>query len=289
MIHDLMDQLLPPVSDDEDDDQPTLEFVFEAVPAPAPKAKPGSGYASDQPPVAAGVPAASRCRTLVVCPQGGATAFATAAFPLRPVPWSLRVKALPTRCLPKPPKPTAFFVPEAGSSENMEVAFAMLDGPVAAEYAVAWVEALLESFPSATEVIFLDCLFRNEFCRPAGYGEPPQEPHLCGLWTSAWATADSAQPVALQSVAQLPTPNVVQGVAAALLTQCEAERKRCLVGLALQDGAHLSAACLRAFAGLKGAFEVVGLLPLKVDRQWPPSCVDALEKIVPPFSMSIYA
>merc|ERR1711879_357743 len=99
----------------------------------------------------------------------------------------------------------------------------------------------------------------------SGIDERPQEPHLCGLWSAAWSTKGSAQ--APMPVASLPTPNIVEGVPAALLTHCETKQIRCLVALALQDGAQHGEGTFRAFDRLEQTFQDLGLLGR---GSWPP-------------------
>mmetsp|Transcript_115589 Transcript_115589/g.338127 ORF Transcript_115589/g.338127 Transcript_115589/m.338127 type:complete len:266 (-) Transcript_115589:82-879(-) len=265
MIGGLLDQIQPDASDEEDDDWQDVDFVLEAAGGPQESAE------DVQP---------SSCRAVVVCSAGAATAFALGAFALRPVGWRLDfAKERPLRAFPPPPKPPKFFV--AGSGEK-PVAVALLEGPLPADLAGAWAEALLRGLGGAAEVLFLDRVFRAGWLAP-GAQERPLEPHLCGLWTAAWG---SEGPPGLGSLARLPAPNCIQGLGGALLTQCEAARGRCLAALALQDGAHLGESCVRAFAGLAPLLQELGLLP----KDWSaPDFGETLRQVVPPPSMSIYA
>merc|ERR1719433_1483433 len=261
MIHGLLDQLQPDASDEEDDDTPDVEFEFREGEASEAKSSMTPG----------------KCRTLVVCGPGAATAFALGAFSLQPVPWRLdfaRGKG-PARAFPPPPRPPRFHVPSGGGA----TAVAILDGPLPEDLATAWAEALLAGFPEAEEVLYLDRVFRAGW-RAACGEERPLEPHLCGLWTAAWGAAGPPG-----APAALPAPNIVQGLAAALLTQCEASGRRCLAALALQDGAHLTEGCVRAFTSLGPSLQASGLIS-DSDR---PKYNEAVKQVVSPLSMSIYA
>eukprot|EP00418_Pyrodinium_bahamense_P022557 CAMPEP_0179150244 /NCGR_PEP_ID=MMETSP0796-20121207/72852_1 /TAXON_ID=73915 /ORGANISM="Pyrodinium bahamense, Strain pbaha01" /LENGTH=265 /DNA_ID=CAMNT_0020851193 /DNA_START=20 /DNA_END=817 /DNA_ORIENTATION=+ len=265
MIHGLLDQIQPDASDEEDDEQPETDFVFRA--SGAAHAGSEGGDAVDP----------TSCRAVVVCGPGAATTFALSALPLQPVPWLLALaKEGTARTFPPPPKPPRFFVVSTG---RQPVAVALLEGPVPAYLAGAWAEALLAGFGGAAEVLLLDRVFRFA---PGGR-ERPLEPHLCGLWTAAWGAEG---PPGLGSLARLPAPNTVEGLGAALLTQCEAERRRCLVALALQDGAHLGEGCVRSFTGLAPLLQELGVLP--ADWQQP-DFRETVRKVIPPMSMSIYA
>uniref|UniRef100_A0A7S1WFC6 Proteasome assembly chaperone 1 n=1 Tax=Alexandrium catenella TaxID=2925 RepID=A0A7S1WFC6_ALECA len=260
MIGGLLDQIQPDASDEEDDEEPDIDFAFEAN---------GAGEA------------ASSCRAVVVCNPGAATAFALGTLSLEPVAWKLDfVKERPLRAFPPPPKPPRFYL--ARGSNGATVAVAVLEGPIPADLASAWAEALLKGFSADAEVLFLDRVFRAGFC-VHGHEERPVEPHLCGLWTAAWG---GEGPHSLGSLARFMAPNVIEGLGAALLTQCEAERRRCLVALTLQDGAHLGISCVRAFSGLAPLLQDIGLLP----SDWsPPDYAEVVRQVVPPPSMAIYA
>merc|ERR1712087_644236 len=108
----------------------------------------------------------------------------------------------------------------------------------------------------------------------------PQEPHLCGLWTSAWSPEGPGR------LAAYPSPNAVEGVGAALLAECESAQRRCLLALALQDGAHLGEGSLHAFASLTPMLGKLALLP---EGAHQPNYSKALRQVVSPLSMSIYA
>mmetsp|Transcript_50005 Transcript_50005/g.149342 ORF Transcript_50005/g.149342 Transcript_50005/m.149342 type:complete len:274 (+) Transcript_50005:91-912(+) len=273
MIGGLLDQIQPEASDEEDDEQPEIEFVFEASGGPQ-EGVAGGGEAVEL----------SACRAVLVCSSGAATAFALSALVLQPVPWRLGfAKGCPTpRAFPPPPKPPRFFT-VGGAAGGAAVAVALLEAHVPADLAGAWTEALLAGLGGDAEVLFLDRVFRAGWLTLGG-NERPLEPHLCGLWTSAWGCEG---PTGLGScVARLPAPNVVEGLGAALLMQSEAAHRRCLVALALQDGAHLGEGCIRAFAFLAPLLQELGLLP----SDWrPPDFSEAVRQVVPPASMSIYA
>eukprot|EP00438_Fugacium_kawagutii_P008024 Skav209175 [mRNA] locus=scaffold1137:462861:463595:- [translate_table: standard] len=244
MIHGLLDQIQPSVSDDEDD-QPDVDFAFE-------------GDRSD-------------CKTLVICGCGPASAFAGEVFALRPLAWTFKPQ---DSIRVFPPLPTSPKFCEVADAEGVVVV--LLDAPVAAEYAVAWADGLLRSLDGAhgaPAVLFLDRILRSEWCSCPR----PEEPHLAGLWTSC------SQPFEL--LPALPAPSIVQGLAAAVLASCEARSTKCIVAMTLQDGAHLSERCLQGFEGL-----VPLLQELQVIQTWQrPSYREALRKVIPPASMSIYA
>mmetsp|Transcript_74047 Transcript_74047/g.239391 ORF Transcript_74047/g.239391 Transcript_74047/m.239391 type:complete len:266 (+) Transcript_74047:71-868(+) len=265
MIHGLLDQIQPDASDEEDDEQPGANFVFQA------------NMEGDS----AGAVSPGDCCAVVVCCPGAASAFALSAFTLQPVPWLLDfAKDGPAPLTFPPCKPQRFHVSREGPKP---AAVVLLDGPVPAESAAAWAEALLAAFPGASEVIVLDRVFRAGWRTSCGR-ERPLEPHLCGLWTAAWGAA--GPPGSGAALAQLPAPNVVEGLGAALLTECEALGRRCLLALALQDGVHLGESCVRAFAGLTPVLQGVGLLPVSWKE---PDYSQGLHQVLPPMSMSIYA
>lgn len=275
MIDGLLDQLQPGCSDEEDDLRPDAEFALRATGAP--QGQQGDFGKADG---ALGVSPES-CRSLIICGPGAGSAFALSAFSLQPLPWLLDIVESQAGLrsglsLPKPPR---FFLVGGGAQE---VVVALLEGPVPAEIAGAWVEALLESLGSATEVLFLDRVFRSQW--QAVSGERPLEPYLCGLWTRAWAAGGPGGDGS--ALAPLPAPNAVEGLAAALLSHCEAIGKRCLLALTLQDGAHLSEGAVRGFAALSPVLEGIGLLPAgwkSIDYR------EAVRQVMPPASMSIYA
>lgn len=264
MIHGLLDQMQPLVSDDEEDERAPLAFLFEDCESET-----------------ATTPAREDIRILVICGGDAAAAFADVAFSLRPVPWSVRLD--PGADAPMfPPPPSAPKISVLAESGAVPAAFVLMKGIVPSNMAFAWTQALLDGFKSVTEVIFMDRMFRSAFRVQPGQ-DRPCEPHLGGLWSSAWEKAGLSESGA---VVPLPVPNAVEGVAAALLTQCEVDRRCCLVARALQDGAHLTEGCLCAFEWLRPIFLQLGL----VEDGWSaPNYSDAVRKVVPPPSMSIYA
>eukprot|EP00439_Symbiodinium_sp_Y106_P073117 s887_g13.t1 len=244
MIHGLLDQIQACVSDD-DDEQPDVSFVFS-----------GEHDLS--------------CQTLVVCGPGPGSAFALQVFDLVPLPLRLEPKEdSPVRALP-PPRAPRFFKASDG------VVVAVLDTHVSGEYAVAWADTLLSTLTGRPQVLFLDRILRAEwaFGNCSFLQSLEQEPYLAGLWTSAFNGSES--------VPALPPPNFVEGLAAALLSGCEARSWPCLVALALQDdGAHMSEGCLLAYEAL---------VPLLIEHQvissWQrPRYREALQKVIPPTSM----
>mmetsp|Transcript_63329 Transcript_63329/g.206572 ORF Transcript_63329/g.206572 Transcript_63329/m.206572 type:complete len:272 (+) Transcript_63329:131-946(+) len=271
MIHSFLETLVPVESDDDDDDSPDVEFAF-SIKASAPA---GAGTAVTP----------EQCVALVVCGPGAAAAYASCALPLAPMPWALEVvKETLVRTFPPPPKSPRFFVGR-GSGEAGEgpVVVAVLDAAVPGDMAAAWAEALLSAFPAATEVAMLDRIFRAGWRTSCGQ-ERPQEPHLCGLWTAAYGASgplDRADALAL-----LPAPNAVEGLAAALLSRCEASRRRGLVALGLQDGAHLGEGTLSAFEKLGPLLRRLGLVQ---EGGKVPDYREAIRQNVPSVSMSIYA
>jgi len=288
MIHSLLDHILPDGSDDEDDERPEPRFALhtrEAVASPAAVESQDDPAAFIRAAVAA-VPAATAvrpeaCRALVLCGPGAGSAYALSGFQLEPLPWTLQAdKDTAENAFPPPPRSPKFFKAiGAGAAAEAPVAVAFLEAQVAPEYAAAWAETILESFSGAVEVVMFDRVFRAGWIASGG-GERPQEPHLCGLWTSAWPSEGPGR------VAVYPSPNAVEGIGAALLTECESARRRCLVALALQDGAHLGEGSLHAFASLTPLLRKLGLLP---EGALKPNYSGALRQVVPPVSMSIYA
>jgi len=275
MIHGLLDQLQPDASDEEDEDLPHATFSFANVNTT------DNDQVTD---VQAGEAfAPSNCRALIVCGPGAATAYVRGAFPaLVPVPWSLdHEQQMPSVRFPVPPKSPRFFVSHKGPEAT---AVAMLEGNVPAECANNYAEALLRGFCNASDVLFLDRFFRAGW-RVSPGEERPLEPHLCSLWSSAWDAASIAK--LDNNIAQLPAPNSLDGLGAALLTQCEAAGSpRCFTALTLQDGAHVGLGCVRAFEQLQPLLDGIGLA---ADGTQPASYSEVLRKLVPPSSMSIYA
>lgn len=255
MIHGLLEQMQPVVSDDEDDDIPYTSFVF---------CSQGGGDALP-----------NSCKTVLICCPGAAAAYALTAFSLVPVQWSMEVdKETLLRAYPPPPRSPKFYVAAGGS-----VAVAILDAPVSNDLAYAWCDALLSAFGDA-EVIVLGQIFRASW-RVCGHEEKPEEPHLSGLWT-----ASCGGPLDGSRLALLPPPNAVDGLPAALLSRCEATRRRCVLALALQDGAHLGAGCLRAFEGLSPTF---ARLSLRAADAKTPDYAEAIRLHLPPPALSIYS
>lgn len=288
MIHSLLDHIQPDASDEDDDERPEPRFALytrEAAPSPMAVKTQDDPAAFIRAAVAA-VPAATAvqpeaCRALVLCGPGAGTAYALCAFELKPMPWTFQAdKDTEENAFPPPPRSPKFFTAVGpGAAAEAPVAVAFLEAPVAPEFAASWAEAMLEAFSGAVEVVMLDRVFRAGWFA-AGGGERPQEPHLCGLWTSAWPLEGPGR------VAAYPSPNAVEGVGAALLTECESAGRRCLVALALQDGAHLGEGSLHAFASLAPLLRRLSLLPEGAQK---PNYSVALRQVVPPVSMSIYA
>jgi len=257
MIDAYIEQLNPDGSDEEDDPDVLTEFVLEL--GQDDKPSPGD------------------CAMVIVCAPGPATVFLKALAPsLQPAPWRLKLKKEPERRFPPPPKPTKFLI--GGSVSGEMVAVALLEKELPADLAFAWSSALLAGFPKASQVIFMDTIARAEW-RLTADQEKPQEPHLAGLWTSAWSS-DTPCP----SIVALPSPNSMGGLPAALLSQCEAAKKRGLAALALQDGAHSMASTLVGFQALAPLLEGVGL-----ECEKAPDLVKAMRQVLPPPSLNIYA
>jgi len=151
--------------------------------------------------------------------------------------------------------------------------------------AFAWTEALLGAFSNAADVLILDRIFRAEW-RVLPGSTRPLEPHLCGLWTAAWDISSPGGAPKAGGLQPLPIPNLVEGITAALLSACEVARRRCLVALALQDGAHLGEGCICAFEEVLPILTGLGALP----ADWrPPNYQKAVGLVRAPMSMSIYA
>lgn len=292
MIHSLLDHIIPDASDDEDDERPEPRFELHVGgAAPSLASAPGKkelGIASAISAAVAATPAPGAvqpeaCRALVLCGPGAGVAYALSAFQLSPLPWTFEVaKELRESFFPPPPRSPKFFAATgAGAADAAPVAVVFLDAPIAPDFAAAWAEAMLEAFSGASEVVLLDRVYRAGWFA-TGAGERPQEPHLCGLWTSAWGPESPCGP----RFASLPSPNSVEGVGASLLAECESARRRCLVALALQDGAHLGEGSLHAFSGLAPLLRRLALLPAGEQK---PKYSEALRQVVSPLSMSIYA
>eukprot|EP00440_Ansanella_granifera_P073389 gb/GFBE01079636.1/.p1 GENE.gb/GFBE01079636.1/~~gb/GFBE01079636.1/.p1 ORF type:complete len:258 (+),score=46.45 gb/GFBE01079636.1/:1-774(+) len=257
MIGAYLDQIQPGASDDEDDEQPDVEFAFAGASFPA------------------------GCQTLVICGPGAASAFALEGMSLQPL--SLRFGPVDDSSgarFPPPPRTPSFYqVCGSDGDASASVVVALLETSVPAAYAVAWAEDLLKAVGGSVKVVILDRILRAEWCSCSQ--EQPEEPFLAGLWSSAWCAAGREQ-----AVVPLPAPNLVEGLPAALLSQCEASRRPCLVALSLQDGAHLGEGCIRGFEALVPALKDLKVLSSNWQR---PSYRDAVRKVVPPMSMSIYA
>lgn len=304
MIHSLLDQIQPDASDEEDDERPEVIFLFQDKTPILASAADGAAAAIRAAAMGGGEDSVTDvgsgsstlrpddCKALVLCGIGAGTAYALSTFQqLRPAPWSLEVvKETAERMFPPPPRSPRFFT--AGGKDDPRrppVAVAVLDGPVPADVANTWSEVLLEAFSGVAEVIVLDRVYRSGWLQAGGQGRP-QEPHLCGLWTSFWSESG---PLGRQgSLAALPSPNALDGLSAALLTLCEAQQQKCLVALALQDGAHLGEGSLAAFQGLDPLVRRLALLGQgESDGSAPkkPNYSEAIRRVVPPPSMSIYA
>jgi len=281
MINALIDQLEPPVSDEEDDG-PDVEFTFRAT-----AAAPESGAAC-QP---------ADCRAVIVCGAGAAAAYALSALAPTPVPWTLEAQDTAGRVFPPPPKSPRFYT--VGGQGAAHVALAVLDGPVPGDFTNAWTEVLLDAFAGAQDIVFLDRIFRAGWrvVRPKAHQEAlpdaeriakglerPQEPYLCGVWTAACGPDGPLE--SDERLPQLPSTNALEGVPAALLTRCEASCRRCLVALALQDGVHLAEGTVSAFEALAPLFRRLGAL--HADSK-APDYREAVRAVVPPPSLSIYA
>jgi hypothetical protein len=260
MLESLIDQLNPDGSDEEDDPEALTEFVLDL----------GSSACTISP---------DGYSTVIVCAPGAASIYLQALVPsLLPTPWLLKAVKAPERSFPPPPKAVSFLVASASSGEA--VAVALLEKEVSADLAFAWSSALRDGFPKASQIIHMDVIARAEW-RTVSEQERPQEPHLCGLWTSAWG-AGSPCP----SLAALPSPNFLGGLPAALLSQCEAANRRCLAAFALQDGAHIMASSLVGFNGLKPLLAGTGL-----PCEEAPDLVEAVNRVVlpPTHHLGIYA
>lgn len=258
MIHGLLDQIQPGASDDEDDDRPDGSYVFSGV-------KPGGGLDPES------------CRVLIICAPGAAAAFGL-CFASEALPWRLEAKDRGSFPASKPPR----FFQRAGC--EAATAVAVLDGPVQPEAAAAWAECLLRAVPAA-EVLFLDRTFLAEW-RAVGDAQRPQEPHLAALWSSHWGPKGPLGSGPGGGIAPLPLPNMLQGLGAAVLTECEAARRRCICVLTVQDGAHIAEGCVGAFQRLAPLLEELGV----VGPAWRlPNLRDVIRQVVPPASMSIYA
>lgn len=269
MLYSLLDHIQPEVSDDEQDEAPeAVDFVVDVI---EDQGQTPSAQLAD-------------VKTLVVCGPGAASVFATATFPaLRPAPWRLSPSTKEgRRHFPALPKAPRCFAVEGSGNGGALAAFVLLEGPVAAEFASAWSEAVLAAFPGAAQVLFLDRILSGEWQGFEGQARPA-EPHLCGLWTGSTPPRLTHLQ---QSVDPLPAPNCIQGIGAALLTQCEAGRRSCLAALAVQDGAHLLEGTLRGFERLFPVLEELGLL---APGHRAPDYQPAMRKFMPPSNMSIYA
>jgi len=284
MIHGLLDFMQPDASDDEDDERQELRFEFQireaAAPAEADAAAAIKTALSAVKPQAATV-RPEACSALVLCGPGAGHAYALSCFELKPMPWAFEVvKESVKSQVPPPPRSPKFFVAAGAGAASLAgpVAVAFLEAQLSPEMAESWIEALLAAFKGATEVVLLDRVYRAGWFA-AGGGEKPQEPHLCGLWSAAWgAEAPLAQ--------VLPAPNSIEGLGAALLTECEVAQRKGLVALALQDGAHLAEGSLHAFSGLTSLFRRLALMP---EGAFKPKYTEALKQVVAPLAMSIYA
>lgn len=293
MIHSLLDNMLPDASDEEEDERREPCFKLrtgEVADAPPTEAKRDVASAMawlEKKNLASAGPRPEACSALVICGPGAGTAYALSCFQLKPMPWVFEVvKDTLESPLPPPPRSPKFFVVDGAGAAALAapVAVAFLEAPVAPEMAAAWTEALLAAFSAAKEVLLLDRIFRAGWF-VCGGAERPQEPHLCGLWTSSWGP-EGPLPQQGQRLSALPSPNSVEGLGAALLTECEVTQRKCLVALALQDGAHLGEGSLHSFSGLTPLFRRLALLP---EGEKKPNYAEGLKQVVSPLSMSIYA
>lgn len=267
MLESLIDHLNPEGSDEEDDPTPLSEFILDL-------GKDGDSSSSGYPSSGSNL-SPKECRAVIVCAPGPAAVYLQTVLPsLKPMPWSLKVMKEPERLFPPPPKPVRFL---AAGSAKQAVAVALLEKEIPIDLAYAWSSALLAGFPEASEVIFMDRIFRADW-RLVGEQERPHEPNLSGLWTSAWSSAPCP------GMTVLPSPNFLGGLAAALLSQCEAAHRRCLTALALQDGAHAMASSLVGFEVLRPLLSELGL-----ECEKSPDFVEAMRQLLPPPSLAIYA
>lgn len=265
MILGLLERMEVPASDD---DEEATDYAFVFRNREGQSDEPACEHVRSLTPEDVGV--------LVICNGAAASAFAETAFDFQAVPWTVQLDPdsdVPT--FPLPPRP-----PRVCVLAESRAAFVMVKEPVPGNMAYAWAQALLDGFQGVSEVLLLDTIFRTEFLVQPGQ-EPPLEPHLSGLWSAAW---DKAGLAGAGAVAPLPTPNTVVGVGGALLTQCEADAKGCLVAFSLQDGAHVAGGSLCAFEGLGPVFVQLGI-PWKA----PESYHKATSKMPLKQSMSIYA
>lgn len=254
MIHGLLDQIQPGASDEEDDERDATEFCF---------VSPANGSGPDP----------ATFKVIVVCAPGAASAFGLSSLANRPLPWTLEAKK-GEPVFPLPPKSPRFFA----CRDVDHAALAVLDTSVAPEFAAAWCATFLQTFAGA-EVVFLDRVFRASW-QADGESERPKEPHLACLWSSACASGG------LRGLQPLPLPNVLEGLGAALITSCEADRRTCVCALTVQDGAHLGEGCVRAFEALAPLLLELGV----VSQGWRiPNLREAVRQVVPPASMNIYA
>mmetsp|Transcript_34980 Transcript_34980/g.99507 ORF Transcript_34980/g.99507 Transcript_34980/m.99507 type:complete len:262 (+) Transcript_34980:111-896(+) len=261
MIHGILASMEPIVSDGEEDESDEVNFVFREN---------ASGTAAA---------AARDCSVLIICGPGAASAYALSAFSLSKAPWTLDLENPGVRTFPPPPRTPRFFTIEGSGA-----AVALLDQAVPTEFSIAFAEALLPAFGRADNVIFLDRVFRAGWRMACGEAERPQEPHLCGLWTSAWGPAG---PLGKEgALPRLPAPNAVEALQAAVLTRCQADGTCAMLALALQDGAHLGEGVVGAFEGLAPLLRRLGALP---EGASAPDYRAAVRMVVPPASMSIYA
>lgn len=263
MIQEYMDTVEPEESDEEDDPEPLRTFRVEVVMDNASRIV---GKPNTDPSI------------VIICGTGPACAFMTEALTLgKPLPWCLREETDSVKYrFPPPPKSPRFYSPE-GTERCVVI---LLEEPVAVELAHAWTEALFEGLGGCPTVVFLDTLLLSTWKSLDDLQPKPEEPRLFSLHTPSWDAHRSTQ------IEQLPIPNVVEGICAAILTRCHIRGQQCLVALALQDGAHAGSRTLEGFSGLQTVFKDSDIgVPLSAKLDY-----EAMEKGVREAAgLSIYA
>mmetsp|Transcript_46380 Transcript_46380/g.110466 ORF Transcript_46380/g.110466 Transcript_46380/m.110466 type:complete len:263 (-) Transcript_46380:70-858(-) len=237
MLGNLLDHLEPVISDDEGD-YAAAEVNFHMIQVD-------------------GDPSPAQCRSLVVCCSGAAATLARSSFAMAPLPWLLAAadgsRWEEARCYPPLPSATRFYTAGAKQTAEGAVAVAVLPETLPVQFAAAWTATLLDAFKGVEEILVLGHMLRAEWRTAAFGGDRPEEPYLCGLSTSDSLAA---------GIPQLPSPNHIEGAAAAILSECAASQRQCqcAVVLTLQDGAHLGEASLSAFEKLRPSLTRLGLL-----------------------------
>mmetsp|Transcript_51403 Transcript_51403/g.95048 ORF Transcript_51403/g.95048 Transcript_51403/m.95048 type:complete len:260 (-) Transcript_51403:28-807(-) len=259
MLGSLLERLEPALSDDEGGDTVAADVNFHILQTD-------------------GDTSPAECNALVVCCHGAAAALAKSGFSLAPAPWLLSPQNSSSwdsqTNYPPLPVATRIYTASSGAAKG-KVAVAVLAETLPAEFAVAWSSALLQAFGNVEEVLVLSHMLRSEWRVTPG-SERPDEPFLCGLWTPSDVVA---------ALPPLPPPNHVEGLPAAILSECTASKRQCVVALTVQDGAHLGETCLQAFERIRPTLVRLGL----VDSGQRISYRDILASARPPHSMSIYA